>query len=120
MSTSYEATGRIVKIYPTQEVGAKGFKKRDVIIQPDPESKYPQEVPFTFTKDKCDEVDALAVGQEITVHFNLRGNYWEKGDRHFGSSEVWRFEALDTVVPSPLDEEQPAETGGEDGEQWAF
>ena len=108
MSESYKATGIVKLVGDTQTVGAKGFQKREIVLTLEADSKYPQDVPFVLTRDNCDSCDTLMVGQELTVHFNLRGNYWAKGDRYFGSNEVWKIEGGATQPAT--EPSQPAAT----------
>lgn len=48
--------------------------------------------------------DSFSEGQELTVHFDLRGREWN--DRFFTNLNAWRIEAGDTTA---------AATGGKQG-----
>ena len=70
------------------------FKKKEFVIETD--EQYPQYVKFELVQDKCDLLDSLSIGQNITVHFNVRGRCWknkEGKDTYFVSLNVWRIEA---------------------------
>jgi len=76
--TMYEFTymGRIVKIGPVQTFSS-GFKKRELVIDKSAtNSKYPNPVAFSLTKDDVDKGDALKVGQTVTVRGFINGRSW--------------------------------------------
>lgn len=88
-----DLTGTIKVISDVEQVSEK-FKKREVVIT-DNSSQYPQHVSFQLTQDKCALIDSYKVGDEIKVHFNLRGREWTspKGEvKHFNTLEIWRIE----------------------------
>jgi hypothetical protein len=77
----------------TQQVSEK-FKKREIVVT-DNSSQYPQHISFQLTQDKCSIIDNYNVGDEIKVHFNLRGREWTspQGEtKYFNSLEAWRIE----------------------------
>jgi len=41
-------------------------------------------------KDRCEIVEDYKEGDDITVHFNLRGREWN--DRYFTNLDAWRIE----------------------------
>ena len=62
-----------------------------------PDGKYPQPILFQVTGDRCSELDQFNVGDELEVHFNLRGRFWEgngKGEKCFVSLDVWRMKRI--------------------------
>lgn len=77
----------------TQQVSEK-FKKSEIVVT-DNSSQYPQHISFQLTQDKCSIIDNYNVGDEIKVHFNLRGREWTspQGEtKYFNSLEAWRIE----------------------------
>jgi len=69
------------------------FKKKEFVLETD--EQYSQLVKFELTQDKCDLLDSLSIGQNITVHFNVRGRKWtnkEGKDTYFVSLNAWRIE----------------------------
>lgn len=94
MSNQLSATGQILKIGQVEQVSDK-FRKRELIIKTEPESQYPQTVAFQLTQDRVDKVEGYAVGDTVTVHFNLRGREWTnpQGEvKYFNTLDVWRVE----------------------------
>ena len=85
--------GRIIDIFETQQV-TDTFKKREFILETD--EQYSQLVKLELVQDNCTKLDSLAIGQEVTAHFNVRGRKWtnkEGKDNYFISLNVWRIEA---------------------------
>ena len=96
MSTSYEATGRVVAILDTEQVNDT-FKKREFAIQIE-DGQYPQQVKFQVVQDKTTMLDNFKEGQEVKVLFNLRGREFERksdGRKDYWLNlDAWRIEAL--------------------------
>lgn len=93
MSTEkYTADGRLLIKRDAVQVSDK-FTKREFILQTDGE--YPQYLQFQLTQDKCPLLDKFQTGQQVTIHFNIRGKSWEKDGKtsYFNSLEAWRIEA---------------------------
>ena len=75
--------------------GAKGFKKRELVITT--EDQYPQMIMLEFIQDKCDLLDSYKVGENVKVSINLLGREWinPKGEaKYFNSIQGWRVEKL--------------------------
>ena len=108
-----EITGKIKKIRETQTFGAKGFRKREFIVETD--DKYPQFIPVEFVQDKVDLLDKFSVGQFIKVGVNVQGREWinpEGDEKYFLSLQGWKInlleEGADTFEQtSDLDESDP-------------
>ena len=111
---SMTETGSIIRIDDTEAI-TDSFSKRLCVIET--EGKYPQTLPMEFCNDKCSLLDAFAVGDEVTIEFDLRGRYWEKGDRYFLSATAWKISALDASQNQSAPSEQPngAEVDENDG-----
>lgn len=88
-----EVKGLIHHIGETQAISDK-FKKRDIVLTLDPNGKYPQYVSFQVTQDKCSVLDEYKLGDEVNVHFNLRGREYNdvKGIRYFNTLEIWKLD----------------------------
>ena len=76
----YEFIGTVTEVLPTQEIGSKGFKKREFRVREQSDSQWPNIVPFILTKDKCSFADSLSEGAQVKVHFALSGRIWDKRD----------------------------------------
>lgn len=84
----------ILKVKTDEQQVSEKFKKREFVLS-DNSSQYPQHISFQLTQDKCGLLDQYNVGDELKVHFNLRGREWTspKGEiKYFNSLEAWRIE----------------------------
>ena len=66
-------TGKIKALFDTQQISEK-FKKRDFVVTV--EGEYPEHLKLEFHQDKCDLLDGVPIGQEVTVSINLKGREW--------------------------------------------
>ena len=87
----YEMTGPVVHVGETEQVSEK-FRKRLLVVELE-DDKYPQTIAFDVVQDKCDDLDAINVGDRLTVHFDLRGRAWK--DKFFSNLQAWKWEVLD-------------------------
>jgi hypothetical protein len=65
-------------------IGANQLKKQILVVETNEE--YPQKVPVEFMKDKVDLLNNLAVGHEVSLNVNIRGNEYtdRNGQTRFG------------------------------------
>jgi len=70
--------GQILAIHNTETVGQKNFKKRAIILDPDPNSNYPKEVKFQLLGQNVGmpEQLGLKVGDWIDIDFEIDGRKW--------------------------------------------
>jgi len=90
-----EIQGRIKTIFATESVGQNGFQKRDLVITT--EEQYPNDILIQFTQQRCDLLNNLKVGQNVRVHFNLRGREWtnQQGEvKYFNTVVGWKIEVV--------------------------
>lgn len=90
-----EVVGSLKVKFETQKVSDR-FSKRDFVLTTDANTPYPQYVSFQITQDKCSLLDQFNEGDELKVHFNLRGREWNgpQGIKYFNTLEAWRIEKL--------------------------
>ena len=88
--------GLVKLVNATEEVGSKGFKKRLLVVETT--ETYPQLIPIEFVQDKCSLLDGVQVGQDVTVHINLRGS--EYNGRYYVQLQGWKIDA-GAVVSTP-------------------
>ncbi len=87
-----EVVGIIKVLGATQEIGAKGFKKREVVITT--AEDYPQMLSIEFTQDKVDLLNEFMEGSSVTISINLRGREWinPQGEaKYFNSLQGWKI-----------------------------
>jgi hypothetical protein len=90
MSEEIKIKGTIKILGDTQEVGSKGFIKREMVLTTLDE-KYPQDLKIEFLKDNCSKLDAFSLGDEVTVSVNLKGSEWN--GKYFVSLTGWKIES---------------------------
>lgn len=84
----------ILKVKGEAQQVSEKFRKREFVLS-DNSSQYPQHISFQLTQDKCGLIDQYNVGDEIKVHFNLRGREWTSPKnevKYFNTLEAWRIE----------------------------
>jgi len=88
---AYQATGRVHKIFDTEEKSAS-FSVRDLVLEIS-DGKFPQMIKFQLVQDKCALLDGYSEGDDVTVEFDLRGREWN--DKYFTNLNVWRVGKAD-------------------------
>lgn len=82
-----ELEGKVKLLFDTQEF-ASGFKKREFVVTT--QEQYPQDVKFEAIKERIDMVDQLKTGDNVTVHFNIRGNEYQ--GKYYVNLQAWRID----------------------------
>lgn len=99
---SYELNGT-VKVVMDLMTFDSGFTKREFVVTT--KDQYPQDVKFQTVKDKTAMLDNLTPGQEVTVHFDIRGNEY-KG-RYYVDLSAWRIQTQDAGAAAPAADDVP-------------
>ena len=109
MSTG-KAEGKIHFIEETKTYGQKGFRKRLVVLEQD-NGRFTNYLPIEFVQDSCDEVDQMAVGNEVEVSYRLSGRKWQRDQnsevKYFLSAEATGFKILN-ADGAGADKSEPA------------
>lgn len=87
--SNYTMTGSLIVVKETQTFDS-GFTKREFVIRT--EGDYPQEVMFELIKDKTSVIDKYKQGDQVEVHFNIRGR--EYNGRYFVNLSAWKVDAV--------------------------
>jgi single-strand DNA-binding protein len=88
MSKKHELTGKVHIISDTQSFPS-GFQKREFVITTS-DDKYPQTIKMEVVKDDCEKLDGFRPGDDITAHFNIRGN--EYNGKYYVNLQAWKVE----------------------------
>lgn len=98
---SFEIKGKLHKKFDTEQK-TDSFQAREFVILVQ-SGNYPQYIKFQLTQDRCAVIDTYEEGQEINVHFDLRGREWN--DKYFTNLNAWRVEgasqAAAAAAPAP-------------------
>jgi hypothetical protein len=107
---------KMIEIFEIQQV-TNTFKKREFVVEYAENPQYPEFMKFELIQDKCDILDDFSIGQEVEVHFNLKGRKWTnpKGEIvYFNTLQAWRIleassqpDAKAQDDDSPLPDEPP-------------
>lgn len=107
-----EIIGKLAHKYDTQVVSDK-FSKREFVldITEDVNGKtYPNVAKMQVTQDKCAVLDSYNVGEEIKVHFNIRGNKATSKEGKaivFTNLDAWKIERINAAQPQQAQSQQP-------------
>lgn len=88
--------GKVHEVSPTTQV-TESLKKRELIVEYIENPQYPEYIKFEAIQDRCNLLDAVKVGDDVEVFFNLRGRPWtdKTGKKsYFNSLQLWRINVL--------------------------
>ncbi|MFG0265545.1 MAG: DUF3127 domain-containing protein [Rhodopirellula sp. JB055] len=89
--------GVVHVIEETKTYGQKGFRKRMVVLEQD-KGSFSNYVPIEFTRDACDTVDEMNMGDEVEVAYRLNGRKWQRDPqsevKYFVSVEALSYKVL--------------------------
>jgi len=108
----YEMAGAIKLIEDVQQFSS-GFTKACFVITT--KERFPQDVKFECVKERTALLDGLNPGDEVNVHFDIRGN--EYNGNHYVNLNCWKLDAnIDgTVNERPPADDMPPATEESDG-----
>lgn len=95
---SYELIGKLIAKFDTIQ-RTETFKVREFAVEKTDDiggrtvSNY---IKFQCVQDKTAIVDRVNIGDEIRVHFNIKGTKWEKDGKvsYFTNLDAWRIEQV--------------------------
>ena len=98
-----EIIAKVHKIGDTQIISGS-FSKREIILQLDDNPQYPQFAQFQLTQEKCTLADALKIGDEVKVFFNIKGRAWTASDgteKYITNLDIWKILKMETSRVQP-------------------
>jgi len=101
---SFEIEGKLHKKFDTENK-TETFQAREFVLEV-ADGNYPQFVKFQLVQDRCALVEPYQEGEQLKVHFDLRGREWN--GKYFTNLNAWRIEKLSV-------DSAPAATTEEDG-----
>lgn len=99
--------GSIKMVMDTQTFDS-GFQKKEFVLTT--KEQYPQDVKFELIKDRIDILSPYKEGDQVKVHFNVRGNEF-KG-RYYVNLQAWRIESLSAAGGGNTESEDPFGAAG--------
>ncbi len=114
MSERIDIQGQVKKVGEVQTFGT--FNKRELWLEIERDSKYPQTISVEFTQDNTSKLDSINESDEVEVSINLRGRYHEGTDRVYNTLTGWFIKKLSEGASAPAPSEPvepPADTEGD-------
>ena len=106
---SFEVEGKLYKKFDTENK-TDTFQAREFVLEVN-NGNYPQFVKFQLVQDRCSLVDPFEEGEQLKVHFDLRGREWN--EKFFTNLNAWRVEkAASEVTPSAAATPPPPASDG--------
>ena len=106
-----EIKGIIKKISETVQISDR-FRKREFVVEYSNNPDYPQPLQFELVQDRCELLDSFQEGQEVEVHFDLRGREWTSPQgqvKYFNSLQAWKLVAEQDEAKPPTEDIQNSE-----------
>jgi single-strand DNA-binding protein len=100
-----EVVGKLYKKFPS-ESKSPTFQTREFVIEI-ADGNYPQLVKFQMTQDRCQLLDNYNEGEEIKVHFDLRGREWQ--GKFLTNLNCWRLEKSSGEAAAPTGNAVPVQ-----------
>ena len=103
-----EIKGIIKKISETVQISDR-FRKREFVVEYSNNPDYPQPLQFEMVQDRCELLDSFQEGQEVEVHFDLRGREWTNPQgqvKYFNSLQAWKLVAEQDEAKPPTEDIQ--------------
>ena len=93
---AFEIGGKLIALYNTVQ-RSETFKTREFVIENSEESNgrvFTSYIKFQCTQDRTSILDKFSTGDNLKVHFNLRGSKWNKDgkDNYITNLDAWRIE----------------------------
>ena len=82
-----DITGKLLKVFESEQK-TESFKAREFVVET--AGEYPQFVKFQLTQDRCAIIDNYKEGDDLKVHFDLRGREWQ--GKYFTNLNAWKVE----------------------------
>lgn len=104
-----EIKGKVYEVSPTVQV-TESLKKRELILEYIENPQYPEYLKFEAIQDRCNLLDAVKVGTDVEVFFNLKGRPWtdKTGKKtYFNSLQLWKVNVLAGAGASTTPEYAP-------------
>lgn len=111
----YQIAGKVCAVLPTEEVGAKKFKKRGIVICDNTDSDYPNEIQLEANGELIEKLDGFKKGDEVSCEFFLNGRGWDSpkaGKRLYFNT--LKLASIEIAAAGGVAEDAPASGGAAD------
>lgn len=95
---SLEIKGKLIAKLGTQQISEK-YKKQEFVIEISEVisgNTYTNYAKMQLVQNKCALIDTINIGSDIKVHFNIKGNKWEKDGKvnYITNLDAWKIEVV--------------------------
>jgi hypothetical protein len=98
-----KVSGKVHFIDETKTFGQNGFRKRTVVLEQD-SGRFTNYIPVEFIQESCESVDALKIGDEAEITFELTGRKWQKDAasevKYFLNAQASSFRVVSNAAPA--------------------
>ena len=99
---AFEITGRVIDVFPVNQVSDK-FKKREFVIEKKDTggaAVFIDYIKFQLVQDKCDLINESFLNEDVKIWFNLKGNKWERDGKinYFTNLDAWKIEKISSQI----------------------
>lgn len=99
----------VIKSIDETRVVSGNFKKREFVLEVDGHTQYPQFIPLEFQQEKVTLLNTYAIGNDVSVDFNLKGRQWtnQQGEiKTFLTLHAWKIQSVNNAsAPAPAQQE---------------
>jgi single-strand DNA-binding protein len=88
MAQGFQLEGKIHQLSDTQTFPS-GFSKREFVVETNA-GQYPQMIKFECVKEKIALIEGLNRGDQITVHFDIRGSEYQ--GKYYVNLNCWKVD----------------------------
>ena len=102
----YTMTAKCVSVGAIQEIGTKGFRKREIVLCEDEHAKYPHHLAWELKNDRVDYVSESDEGKLMTVTGYPESRQWQSKDgtlRTFTSMTAISVKICGEDIPEPAE-----------------
>ena len=114
---AFDVEGKLHKKFDTEQK-TDSFRAREFVLEI-ASGQYPQMIKFQLTQDKCELLDTYNEGDDLSVHFDLRGREWN--GKYFTNLNAWRIDnAAGASAGDPREAPPVAEPDNRDYDEVPF
>ena len=108
----FDITGKLVAKFDTVQ-RTETFKTREFVIETNEDIKervIKNYIKFQSVQDRTSIIDRFNIGDQVKIHFNIKGTRWEKNGQvnYITNLDAWRIESVNLQASAAPKEITPA------------
>lgn len=101
----FDVSGKLVAKFETVQ-RTETFKTREFVIETNEDINgrtITNYIKFQSVQDRTTIIDRFNIGDQVKVHFNIKGSRWEKNGQvnYITNLDAWRIEAINLQQSGP-------------------